>query len=94
VPFPFQVVLSNGSKPSASDTTLPGGGDGLGVGGEAGCAEVPGRVRRLDWRVGDANAEAAAVEQIGQAREEGADGAVDLPQVVKRNVPGQRGRVG
>jgi hypothetical protein len=51
MPFPFQVVLLNGSKPSASDRTLPGGGDGLGVagvagaGGKAGCAKVPGWVR-------------------------------------------------
>jgi hypothetical protein len=44
--------------------------------------------------VGDANAGGAAVERTGRAREEGTDGAVDLGQAVKRNVPGRGRRVG
>jgi hypothetical protein len=40
--------------------------------------------------VGDTNG-GAAVKQTGQAREEGAEGAVDLLWAVKCNVPGQGG---
>jgi hypothetical protein len=63
------------------------------AGGEAGHAEVPERVRRLERRVGDANAEGATVERTGRARDNGAEGMVYLPQAVKRNVQ-RGGRVG
>jgi hypothetical protein len=89
------VVLSNESKPLASDMTLSGGMDGFGAAGvDAGRAEVPGWVRRLERRVEDANAEGAAVEQTGWAREGRAEGAGDLLRAVKRNVPGRVRRVG
>jgi hypothetical protein len=64
------------------------------AGGEAGRAEVPWRVKRLERRVGDANAGGGAVERTGQAREGGAEGAGDLSQAVKCDVPGRVGRVG
>jgi hypothetical protein len=52
--FPFRVVLSNKSKPLASDMTLLGGMDGPGVAGvDAGHAKVPGQVRQLERQVGE-----------------------------------------
>ena len=56
--------------------TLLDGGDGLQV-GEVG---RHGQVRWLERRVGDANADNAAVKQTGRAGEGGAEGARALSQ--------------